>query len=696
MVAVMLVVVSHMFDRARGALVGVDVFFVISGFLITGLLLRELHETSRLSLVGFYRRRIRRIVPAATLVLVAITVASYLLFASYRSKQTFIDAVWAFLFAANWRFASEGTNYLDANAPVSPVQHFWSLSVEEQFYFVWPGLILLIGAITSRWWTRGKVALAACVMGGVVIASLAYAWAESVSNPALAYFSSLTRVWELGVGAMLAITASNFERLPRALRPFILWVGLIAIGVGAFIPGDVGEFPIRQIAIAVVGAASVIIAGTGETPRYSTILTNRLSVYLGDISYSLYLWHWSVIVFLGLLMPGSVFFRTAAVLLMFGLTIAAYEFFENPIRHSNWLGQKGVSKRSRADSHTYRRRRKKRRNASLQRAGAVSLAMMTAGVVIVVLTPATTRPSANPSVVISQPEANSAQRQPEQARLSVEINDALRAEEWPVLSPSLEDVVSRRAGTDIKECLGDSQNSITDCIRGDMAAPHTLVLVGDSTSMSYSPAFESIVEASHGEWRMELRYFAGCSFMAGHLQWPSKNDAKEEACPGNVESTISAIEAERPDIVVVTNGYWDHKLVSNGKPQTLDEREESIRSVVLRISKSSGKVILLPSPPDSKDVRECYTRISSPRDCVGSISEWWFDKEQVDRRVAAGIDNASFIISTWTWFCDREGRCPAFVGTRPVRYDFLHLTAAFSRRLGPVVREAFFAVGVAF
>jgi hypothetical protein len=496
---------------------------------------------------------------------------------------------------------------------------------------------------------------------------------------------------------MLAITASNFKRLPSRLRPFLLWVGLIAIGLGAFITSDVGEFPFWQIAIAVVGAAMVIIAGTGETPRYSTILTNRLSVYLGDVSYSLYLWHWPVIVFLGLLMPGNVFFRTAAVLLMFGLTIAAYEFFENPIRHSNWLGQKGVSKRSDANSHTRRRRRRRTQQGkkALRRAGAVSLTMVTAGVVMVVLTPATPRLSTTPSVNYQQ-GPNEVAEQPERVKLSEEISDALRAEEWPVLSPSLDDVVSGRADSYIKGCMDDVRKSITDCTRGALGAPHTIVLVGDSSSMSYTGAFESIVDASNGQWRMELRNFLGCSFMAGHFQFPGRDDAKEKACPGNVESTISAIEAERPDIVVVSNGDWDHKLVSNGRAQTLDEREESIRNVVLRISKSSGKVILLPSPPNSTDLRECYTRISSPRDCVGSIPQWWFDKEQVDRGVAAGIDNASFISSTWTWFCSGDGRCPPFVGTLPVRYDFLHLTAAFSRRLGPVVQEAFSAVGVTF
>jgi hypothetical protein len=324
--------------------------------------------------------------------------------------------------------------------------------------------------------------------------------------------------------------------------------------------------------------------------------------------------------------------------------------------------------------------------------------MVTAGVVIVVLFPDTPQMSPNPYTVSSQADAqeaaNGADEQPEQARLSAEIIDALRAKEWPVLSPSLDDVVSGSEEGAINDCMGEMHNTIRDCTRGNLEAPHTIVLVGDSTSMSYEPAFESIVEASDGKWRMELRNFIGCSFMAGYFRLDFKNDAKEKACPSNVESTISAIEAERPDIVVVTNGYWPHEYVSSGRAQDLKEREESIRSVLLRISQSAGKIILMPPPAFSVDTRECYSKISTPEDCVGSKPRL-VDFERVDRRAAEGIDNALFI-NTWSWFCSQDGRCPAFVGTLPVRFDNFHLTGAFSRRLGPVVQEAFSAVGVTF
>jgi peptidoglycan/LPS O-acetylase OafA/YrhL len=704
MVAVMLVVLSHMFDRARGGLVGVDVFFVISGFLITGLLLRELQETSRISLLGFYGRRVRRIVPAATLVLVAVTVGAYLLFVNFRFKQTFVDAIWALLFAANWRFASEGTNYLDADGPVSPVQHYWSLSVEEQFYFVWPGLILLIGVITGRWWARGGLALASCVMGTVVITSLAYVLVESVTNPALAYFSSFARVWELGVGAMLAISVEKLKRVPTRLRPFTMWIGLIAIGVGVFLPSGPRVFPIQQIAIAVVGAAMVIIAGTGEIPRYSRPLTNRLSVYIGDISYSLYLWHWPVIIFLGVLLPNSAYLSIGALLLIFGLSVASYELFENPIRHSNWLGPKGRHAGRAAEPHARRRILKRERRDQLLRAGAVSLALATAGIVVAAMAPATTRPPTS-SVAHSADQLDPGQARHERSTIATEVNDALRATEWPVLSPSIDVVMSEhwnlihqpnRAESYIKECMGEAGHTILDCTRGSVSAPHTIDLVGDSTSMSYVGSFESVVNASNGQWRVELRNFIGCSFMAGHYVLPGFEDnAKLAACPGNVEMTVAAIEAERPDVVVVTNGYWPHKFVSNGNEQTLKEREESIREVVGRISQSVAKVIIMSPPPDSVDMRECYTKVSTPGDCIGVIPEWWFDYEWADKKVADSFDNVSFL-STWRWFCNEDGHCPGFVGGSVVRYDTHHLTGDFSRRLGPVVVEALSTVGVVF
>ncbi|WP_162237669.1 acyltransferase family protein [Agreia sp. Leaf244] len=157
MVAVVVVIFDHLIGWPTGGFIGVDVFFVISGFLITGLLLREHDRSNTISFIGFYKRRIRRILPAATLVLVVTVVVAFVVFNVSRATQTFWDGIWSFFFAANWRFASAGTDYFQADGPVSPLQHFWSLAVEEQFYFVWPWLMLLIfilGGRAAKWNTK--------------------------------------------------------------------------------------------------------------------------------------------------------------------------------------------------------------------------------------------------------------------------------------------------------------------------------------------------------------------------------------------------------------------------------------------------------------------------------------------------------------------------------------------------------------
>ena len=157
MIAVLLVVLSHLFHWPQGGFIGVDVFFVISGFLITGSLLHTFEKTGRISFSNFYRRRVRRIVPAATLVLIATCVVASFVFTASRFRSTVLDAVAAFFFVSNWRYGVEGTDYFNASGPISALQHYWSLSVEEQFYFVWPAVIFAIGiAAAKRAWSRRR------------------------------------------------------------------------------------------------------------------------------------------------------------------------------------------------------------------------------------------------------------------------------------------------------------------------------------------------------------------------------------------------------------------------------------------------------------------------------------------------------------------------------------------------------------
>jgi peptidoglycan/LPS O-acetylase OafA/YrhL len=339
--AVVAVILDHVIGWPLGGFAGVDVFFVISGFLITGLLLRDA-AAGTMSLRRFYAKRMRRIAPAAITVLVVTTALAWLLFNQPRFWSTAWDAVSALVFVSNWRFAAEGTDYFRQGDAVSPLQHFWSLSVEEQFYLVWPVLVVLLVALVAhrasgtpqrrqRWVLGAALAVLAAASFGVAL------W-QSTENPTVAYFSTLTRVWELAFGGLLAVAAPLFARLPTVLRAVLGWLGLAGIVASLLLVDSAMAFPGPWAAPAVLATAAVIVAGIGGRQRWLFPLENPVSGFLGDISYSLYLWHFPVLVFVLLLVPEQSLTVTIAVLaLTLAVSLVAYFLIEQPLHRSPWL-----------------------------------------------------------------------------------------------------------------------------------------------------------------------------------------------------------------------------------------------------------------------------------------------------------------------------------------------------------------------
>ena len=214
-VAVLLVVASHVTGVPEGGFIGVDVFFVISGFLITGMLLESADRPWREVVTRFYARRARRILPAALTTLAVTVAVSWLLLSSARADRVATDAVWAALFGANWHFAAVGTDYFASSTPPSPLQHYWSLAVEEQFYLVWP-LLLALAFVAMRARARRTTTTVALGLAGVV-AVLSFGWAcwQSADAPTVAYYSTLTRAWEIATGAIVACLATACALLPH-------------------------------------------------------------------------------------------------------------------------------------------------------------------------------------------------------------------------------------------------------------------------------------------------------------------------------------------------------------------------------------------------------------------------------------------------------------------------------------------------
>ena len=338
-VAILLVVLYHAaIPGISGGYVGVDVFFVISGFVITGVLLRERVATRRTSIVTFYGRRARRIIPAASLVIIVTVVAAFHYLGPLTGHETAIDGQWAALFLANFHFAASQTNYLASQQPPSPLQNFWSLAVEEQFYLVYPTIFLITVRFARGISLRGRLAI---VLVTVIVASYAYSVVFTSTNAPSAFFSPLTRAWELALGGLIAVAGQPLRRVPQTWAALISWLGLAAIVAASLIFTATTVYPGGLVALPVLGAALVIAGGSAQPALgVERLLRQRPFQLLGLISYSLYLWHWPVLIIATQSRGASTLPVWDNVLCLLVATAAAavtYWILENPIRHSKFL-----------------------------------------------------------------------------------------------------------------------------------------------------------------------------------------------------------------------------------------------------------------------------------------------------------------------------------------------------------------------
>ena len=324
-VAVVVVIAFHLLGWPTGGYLGVDVFFVISGFVITGVLLRR-SPSGRVDLRDFYLRRARRILPLAFLVLVATVLASYWTWSSEKANDIGLDAVAAALFVGNWRFAVTASDYFNMGAEPSPLQHYWSLGVEEQFYLVWPGLLLVAAIVAARRSPTSLRRLVPPLAVAIGAASGVYAAWLASTDPNVAYFSSLTRGWELALGCLLAVLPA--PRGSERLRTALSWLGLAGIAASVIVVDADAPFMGALAASTATGLA--IVAGIGREPR-NLLLRNRVSDYLGELSYGLYLWHFPVIVIgAAWLTRGSPAHVGVSVVLTLVLAAAAHQWVERP------------------------------------------------------------------------------------------------------------------------------------------------------------------------------------------------------------------------------------------------------------------------------------------------------------------------------------------------------------------------------
>jgi peptidoglycan/LPS O-acetylase OafA/YrhL len=326
--AALLVVIFHA-RLVPGGFIGVDIFYVISGYLITGLILREIEKTGTLDLQNFYQRRIKRLLPTSVFVLFVTAIVGMFILPAITRDALGRDLFASATYISNYLFAWWQNDYQNLNATPSPFIHYWSLAVEEQFYVVWPIFILFL----SRYGKRA-------VLYGVSISSalsLLLSIYQTQTSPIWAFYSLPTRAWELGVGALLLFIPENFWK-----NRFFPWVGMIGIAVAALKFDENTAFP-GVNAMLPVGATALLIGSIAIWPRFFNDLSNnRLSQWLGAISYPLYLWHWPALVLpsSALGRPLRIRERIFCILLTIILAHFTSKYIEQPIRHKKIAGKK--------------------------------------------------------------------------------------------------------------------------------------------------------------------------------------------------------------------------------------------------------------------------------------------------------------------------------------------------------------------
>lgn len=339
--AVLLVVLYHAsIPGIHGGFLGVDVFFVVSGFVITNVLLRERASRGNISIPGFYTRRIRRILPAATVVLIATVFATYHWLSFITGASAADDAKYVAAFVGNFHFASIGTQYFTAQQPPSTLQQFWSLAVEEQFYLVWPVLFLLL-CLPSK--PFSSVTRLTVVLLTIIGFSMVWSIIATNQNPVWAFFSPLTRAWELALGGLLAVLGPHLRgRAPRSGLA-LASIGTVSISICTWMYSSTTLWPGSAVIAPVVACSAVIAGGSLRGPdSFGRFIRFAPIQWMGNISYSLYLVHWPIIAIATQysLSPLPLHTELELVSLSIALSAVLYYVIENPIRRSTRLASR--------------------------------------------------------------------------------------------------------------------------------------------------------------------------------------------------------------------------------------------------------------------------------------------------------------------------------------------------------------------
>ncbi|MFZ7096831.1 acyltransferase family protein [Luteimonas dalianensis] len=654
-VAVLTVLVFHVWPTAMpGGYVGVDVFFVISGFLITGVLLKDL-DRGGLDFRRFYARRIRRLLPAASLTLVVTLLVAWLVLPGSAVRSLAVEVLASALYVVNWLFVSNSVDYLAGGGAPSAVTHYWSLSIEEQFYILWP-LVIFGAVLVARRANASARLVSGWLLGLMIVASLAWAIHLSFVNPAPAYFMTTTRVWELGVGSMIAILGMKLPASRTGWASLLALGGLAAIMVSALFYDTTLPFPGYEATLPVAGAAGVIVAGVTPGSLLGRVFSLRPLQYIGDISYSLYLWHWPVVVLYPYVAGRNVehfadVFTVVGVSMLFAHASKAWveDRFRSPSsgasgHHAGWASAPGIA---------------------VFATGAVLAGSL------LVLGGVTSR---TVSVAVADENYPGAFAGHSPA-VAVPIRPVMPDPDF-----GGDDRGPAYGGTEgTPRCIARwNQTDLMECVYGAPEARPHIVLIGDSHAVHWLPAFEELAE--NANWRVTGLTKDSCAFTDVMLQYGRRGQPARDytECKAWRELAMARILDERPDLVVVSYSPR-HRIAGLDHSQSQSSVAEGTVRLARALIDSGIQVAAIKHTP--------WNRREIP-DCVATNADDW-NVCSTERQSALGRAALSIVaerspevtlLDFDATFCTQTS-CPPVMGNVLVYRDSHHLSATFSRTM---------------
>ncbi len=667
-IAVMAVVAYHFWPtRLSGGYVGVDVFFVISGFLITSHLFREATKSGTISLAGFWARRIRRLLPASLLVLL-VTLLGVFLWAPKSTWETAARQIGASaLYVQNWALAGDAVDYSAQHNDASAVQHFWSLSVEEQFYVCWPLLflgLLFVSAKLGRlfpgkpWASPRTIITAGLAL--IAAASFAYSVFATANQPAVAYFATPVRAWEFAGGALLALILGN-RQIQGKPGTALAWLGLGLIAYSSLVFTSATPFPGWTAAVPVAGTL-LVIAGAASPGPYGPRrwLTLKPVTFLGDASYGIYLWHWPLLIIAPFVLDRPLGTVDKFVLLLAAVALAwiSKVTVEDPLRKGKFL-------RSRLKTY-------------LLTASAMGLVVaLCVGL----------------NSLVHTAESASAEAKAQPCYGPGALNPAnkcgpVAGKGEPVPGPAA--VAGQNREPLHPGCQGDYGGSdLVSCELGvpESEAKDTVAIIGDSHATAWFPAIEEL--AAKHKWRIKTFAKASCPATTALRILPNEaNDQNQLDCHAWGEAISGMLARDKSISTVFTASYSTAYAFKAAPGETLANPAVDGFIAEWKTWIASGKkVVVFDDVPRTKGqyIPTCLeSHPNKPLDCATPVSKA-FPSNTAITQAATRMDGHGITrIRSRDQLCDAS-LCHAVIGTVIVFRDYSHLSAEYSAALAPFI-----------